>query len=311
MSKARQGNRHLKSGGHLKVVVFALGFKGINVLKAAEAVGFLNCVYRVIVGTDRGVDNDYSSEVIAFCELNKISWGRESDSYFCTANATQLFAIAAGWRWMINQSFREIIVIHDSLLPRYRGFNPLVSALLAEEPIIGVTAFLANGGYDSGPIIATRKLSVDYPTKVAVVTGRIADLYFDIACDIFLSLGNGESFMGVPQDESKVTYSIWRDDEDYRIDWSKSAAEIRHFISCVGSPYRGASAIYDHSLLRIHNAEIEEDVEIVNRDVGKVIFVRETQPVVICGSGLLRLTHVKDEIGNSVLPFKRFRVRLK
>ena len=311
MLRLRQGNRHLKSGGDSKVVVFALGFKGLNVLKAAKAVGFLNCVYRVIVGSDRGVDNDYSSEVIAFCEFNKLSWGRQNDSGFCTVNAAQLFAIAAGWRWMINESFREIIVIHDSLLPRYRGFNPLVSALLAQEPVIGVTALLANGGYDCGPVIASRNLSVDYPTKLAVVAGRMADLYFDIACDIFLSLGNGESFVGVPQDESKANYSIWRDDEDYRINWSKSAAEIRHFISCVGSPYKGASARHGRSLIRIHEATIEKDVKIVNRDVGKVIFVRDAEPVIICGSGLLRLTHVTDEEGNSVLPFKRFRTRLK
>lgn len=293
-----------------KVLIFALGLKGLNVLKAAEAVGCLNSVSRVIVGSDRGVDNDYSAEIITFCELNNLSWVRQNDREAYPGNTAQLFAIAAGWRWMINESFREIIVIHDSLLPRYRGFNPLVSALLAQEPIIGITALLANEGYDCGPVIGSRKLFVDYPTKLTVVAGRIADLYFELACDIFRSLGNGELLVGVPQDESKATYSIWRDDEDYRINWSKSAADILHFISCVGSPYRGASASYDHSVIRIHEAEIEKDVEIVNRDAGKVIFVRYGQPVIVCGVGLLRLTNVTDEKGNNVLPFKKFRTRI-
>lgn len=295
----------------LKVVVLALGFKGLNVLKAAEAVGCLNCVYQVVVGSDHGVDNDCSADIINFCSLNKLSWVRQSESWVCPVNSAQLCAIAAGWRWMINESFREIIVIHDSILPQYRGFNPLVSALLAREPIIGITALRANEGYDCGPVIGSRKLSIDYPTKLAAVASRIADLYFDLACDLFRCLDDLELFLGVPQDESKATYSIWRDEEDYRINWSKSAADIRHFINCVGSPYRGASARYDRSLLRIHEAEIEKDVEIVNRDVGKVIFIRDARPVIICGSGLLRLTHVTDEGGNNFLPFKKFRIRLK
>lgn len=295
----------------LKVVVLALGFKGLNVLKAAEAADCLNRVYQVVVGSDHGVDNDYSLDIIAFCSLNKLSWVRQSKSWVCPVNPAQLCAIAAGWRWMINEPFREIIVIHDSLLPRYRGFNPVVSALLARESIIGITALRAKEGYDSGPVIGSRKLSIDYPTKLATVVGRIGDLYFDLACDLFRCLDNLELFTGVPQDESKATYSIWRDEEDYRINWSNSAEDIQHFINCVGSPYRGASTRYDCSLLRIHEVEIERDVEIVNRDVGKVIFVRDTHPVVICGDGLLRLTHVTDEKGNYFLPFKKFRIRLK
>jgi len=293
-----------------KIVIYALGLKGLKILKASEAVESLSYIHQVIVGSDRGVENDYADTIIDFCKFNKLVWVRKDEHKDWVTSPNEIIAIAAGWRWMINESYRKIIIIHDSLLPRYRGFNPLVSALLAKDPIIGITALLAEGEYDCGPIVGRRELSINYPIKVAEVTSRIADLYFDLACEIFESLGSGKSLIGVPQDHTKATYSIWRDEEDYRVNWRRSAEDLRHFINCVGSPYRGASARYENCLIRIHDAEIDKDVELVNRDVGKVIFIRDNQPVIICGIGLLRLTNVTDENGFNALPFKKFRIRL-
>ena len=52
-----------------------------------------------------------------------------------------IIMIAAGWRWLL-PSTEKLIVLHDSLLPRYRGFNPLVSQLIDKEERLGVTAVL-------------------------------------------------------------------------------------------------------------------------------------------------------------------------
>ena len=35
------------------------------------------------------------------------------------------------------------------------------------------------------------------------------------------------------QDEAKATYSLWRDDEDYKIDWHLSSEEIMRFVGQV------------------------------------------------------------------------------
>jgi methionyl-tRNA formyltransferase len=63
-------------------------------------------------------------------------------------------------------------------------------------------------------------------------------------------------------------------------------------------------------LIRIHRAESVPDVKIVNRDIGKVLFVKNEQPVVICGAGLLCITDAVDSQGQNALPFKQFRSRL-
>ena len=64
-------------------------------------------------------------------------------------------------------------------------------------------------------------------------------------------------------------------------------------------------------LIRVLSATIEPDVEIANRDVGKIFFMVGNKPVVICGSGLLRIDAAVDDAGQDVLPFKNFRTRLK
>jgi methionyl-tRNA formyltransferase len=111
------------------------------------------------------------------------------------------------------------------------------------------------------------------------------------------------------QDESKATYSLWRDEADYRIDWTKQATMIRRFIDAVGFPFKGASCVVDGKVLRIAEAEEIADVIIENRDAGKVIFIQDGKPVVVCGQGLLKIHGLYDELGNSMLPFARFRSR--
>jgi methionyl-tRNA formyltransferase len=53
--------------------------------------------------------------------------------------------------------------MHDSLLPKYRGFAPLPNALINGEREVGVTALFASEEYDMGDIVCQRRLAVEYP----------------------------------------------------------------------------------------------------------------------------------------------------
>lgn len=150
-----------------------------------------------------------------------------------------------------------------------------------------------------------------YPVKVVDAIRLVSDLYYDLAKSLFGIVAETGWFVGIPQDHAQASYSVWRDDEDYRINWSKSADEITHFINCLSYPYKGASTLCDGKVIRILNAEPFPDVAIVNRDVGKVLFINDEKPIVICGVGLLRISTANDEEGRNVLPFKNFRSRLK
>lgn len=289
-------------------MIFSLGEKGFSVVKALTDSMSAHSIYCVI-GQDDGVDDDYSSRLATFCDQHGIGYSLRNDIAY-GEDDYDLF-IAVGWRWIIRDIPQEkLIVFHDSLLPRYRGFAPLVNALINKEKMTGVTALLGAEEYDRGNILLQKKLDIIYPTNIEHEIHRISIVYANLAVELFTKLNNGTiNRTGYPQDEKEATYSLWRDEEDYQIDWNDDAINIEHFISCVNRPYRGASSILSGATVRIVKARARVDITIENRSPGKVIFVEDGFPVVVCGRGILMLLEVHNEHGESVLPLKHFRSR--
>ena len=87
---------------------------------------------------------------------------------------------------------------------------------------------------------------------------------------------DGKELKGIIQDEKEATYSIWRDEDDYKIDWSKSSDEIKRLIDAIGYPYSGAiTSNSKGERIRILDAEIIDDVFCEVRHPGKVIFINK------------------------------------
>jgi methionyl-tRNA formyltransferase len=53
------------------------------------------------------------------------------------------------------------------------------------------------------------------------------------------------------------------------------------------------------------------DVNIENRTPGKVIFLENNLPVVVCGKGLLKIDRAIYDDGEDALPFSTFRILFK
>jgi methionyl-tRNA formyltransferase len=260
----------------------------------------------VVVGKDDALEKDYEEEIVAHCIEQEIPFVRRADF----SGITTAYAMAVSWRWMIQHPPDRLIVFHDSLLPKYRGFAPLPNALINGEKRLGVTALYGAEDYDTGDLIAQSAVEINYPLKIVDAIGLVINCYVDVAASVLVRLADGQPLPAQPQNHEEATYSVWRNEEDYAIDWTRSAAEIRRFIDAVGFPYPGATARVDQHLVRIHDAEEIPDLKIENRDPGKVLFVREGSPVVICGQGLLEITRCSLN-GADFLPLKKFRTRFR
>ena len=290
----------------MPVTLFLMTGKGLAVLDAVVNRYGPSAVSRVVGAADPAVESDYAAEIrdlaakyaIPYVERTGFA-GPEPDGY----------CLAVGWRWLIRGTDR-LAVIHDSLLPRYRGFAPLVSCLVNGEPQIGATALLASAGYDEGDILAQEAVDVTYPIRVADAIELLSPVYARLAVGFVGRVLAGGPVTGTPQDHARATYALWRDDEDYRVDWTRPAAWIRRFVDAVGHPYRGASALVGDRLVRVLAVRERPDVPVENRTAGKVIFVDGGRPVVVCGEGLLRIDRlVDDATGEALPPLARFRTR--
>ena len=294
----------------MKILIFSLGEKGFKVVKAlieSKKIKTISCV----IGQDKGVDNDYSSTLIIFCQKHGVNYTFRKNTTYIEEDYD--FFLAVGWRWIIRDiSQKKLIVFHDSLLPKYRGFSPLVNALKKREKTTGVTALLGAEDYDKGNILMQKKMDITYPTHIKDEIKRISNVYANLAVDLFDSIINKRiDIHGFQQDENEATYSLWLDEGDYRINWSDDASNIEHFINCVGQPYMGAAAILNKTIVRIFEAKAIEDIKIENRSPGKVIFIQANYPVVVCGKGLLVLMDVKNDLGETILPLKLFRSKFQ
>jgi methionyl-tRNA formyltransferase len=288
-----------------KLTLFAMSEKGYEVVKALSGA-YPGIVDTVISSRDSNIAGDFFEEIRKFCGEKAIKFFERSAAPAVTTE----YAVAVSWRWMIRESGYRLIIMHDSLLPRYRGFNPLVSALINGESEIGVTAIYAAKDYDRGDVIASSKTAVAYPKRIQEAIGEIIKCYVELALKIADDVSRGVDPAAAPQNENEASYSLWRDESDYYIDWSRDAGYIRRFVDAVGYPYKGAAAKIDGKTLRIIRAEALNDVKIENRSPGKVIFTVDSKPVVVCGSGLLKINEaLRDDTGSPALPLANFRTR--
>ena len=215
-----------------------------------------------------------------------------------------------GWQHLLPTVTPTTVVFHDSLLPRYCGFAPTVTALIKGDREIGVTALCPTKATDQGPIIAQRSIAISYPVKIHRALMLQASLMIDMAADIFEQWRSDGELLSTPQQEDKATFSIWRDEGDYEIDWSNGADAIERFVNAVGYPYAGArTQVGKDETIRVVEATAFPDMHFEIREAGKVWRLDNGCPLVICGSGMLRIDQSRREDGSEYV-FQRLRVRL-
>ena len=168
----------------------------------------------VIIGKDQNIQDDYSEKIQNLCQLYKIDFDYRGGNY-SDINKNSA-SIAISWKWVI-KSNSPLIVLHDSILPKYRGFLPLVSQLLDCQKEIGVTAFLASKNYDEGDIIHISKVKINYPIKINSAIKKINKCYFKCLEFIFTNIENKNFISLKSQDNKEASYSLWRDEDDYFI----------------------------------------------------------------------------------------------
>jgi len=294
----------------MKFAFNLLGAKGYYCLKAIVESDFckLNNI-TVIIGTDKSVTDDFSKKIKVLCENKNInSYCRNEFQDYRDYD----YVFAIGWRWLIKGvQDNKLIIFHDSILPKYRGFAPLVSAALNKEKEIGVTALFGADEYDRGAVIAQKSISVVYPIRIEELIEKIIPCYVDLVGEVLKELFFGTEIRAENQIESDASYSIWLDSEDYFLDWNCDSDYIANKINLLGRPYQPAKSYMNDQEVIICSAEVYKNLTLEHRHVGKVLMVEGGCPVVICGRGLIKITKMTCKSGNELIPFKSFRVRFK
>jgi len=115
--------------------------------------------------------------------------------------------------------------VHPSLLPKFRGPSPILSALLVDERETGVSIMLLDEEMDHGPIVAQARVEIekdDWPLKGSVLEALLADEGGNLLAEVIPPWVAGE-IVPEPQDHSVATYTKKFEDADARVDMSDGA----------------------------------------------------------------------------------------
>ncbi|MFI1016706.1 methionyl-tRNA formyltransferase [Streptomyces sp. NPDC020965] len=190
--------------------------------------------------------------------------------------------VANNWRtWLPPEIFdlptHGTLNVHDSLLPSYAGFSPLIWALINGEPEVGVTAHRMDAELDMGDIVLQRAVTVGPADTATDLFHRTVDLIGPIVRDALALIESG-TVVPVVQDRSRASFFHKRAVEDSRIDWNRPAAELERLVRAQSDPYPNAFTHHRGQRIRIVSAAVSEKP--YGGTPGR-IFIREGDGIVI------------------------------
>ncbi len=190
--------------------------------------------------------------------------------------------VATNWRtWIPPRVFNlprlGTLNIHDSLLPAYAGFSPLIWALINGEKNVGVTAHMMTDVLDAGDIVLQRSVPVGPRDTATDLFHKTLALFGPITVDGLALIGSGHTAW-TSQDRSRASFFHKRSVEDSLIDWTWAPEEIERLVRAQSDPYPNAYTFRNGERIRIISADLSQGI--YGGTPGRV-FIREGDGVVI------------------------------
>jgi methionyl-tRNA formyltransferase len=135
-------------------------------------------------------------------------------------------------------SLTEILNVHPSLLPRWRGAAPIERSIMARDPKTGVCVMRLTAGLDSGPVALRAEVEPRPDEDYGALAPRLADLGGELLVEALDLLADG-TLAFTEQDDEAATYAEKIDNADRRLDLSQSAEDLAARVRAL-TPHIGA-----------------------------------------------------------------------
>ncbi len=183
----------------------------------------------------------------------------------------------------------ETINLHASLLPKYRGANPIQRAIINGDKETGICTMITELGLDCGDVCLREIIKIPDNMNCEDLFEKISDLSPQLLEKTIVELYNG-NLKPVPQCEDGVCMAHKLTKEETQIDWSKPACDIHNLVRGI---YKAPSAyfIYDGKIIKVLESRVVEDCG----PCGEFLRVRKEGVLIGCGKDCLLLVRVKPE----------------
>jgi methionyl-tRNA formyltransferase len=131
----------------------------------------------------------------------------------------------------------EMLNVHPSLLPRWRGAAPIERAIIAGDERTGVTIMRVDAGLDSGPIALQEATAIGADEHYDALEARLAELSAKLLIEALDRLAAGTLEL-TEQAEDEATYAEKIDAAERRLDPARPAVELARIVRAL-NPHIG------------------------------------------------------------------------
>ncbi|MBA2678092.1 MAG: methionyl-tRNA formyltransferase [Ktedonobacteraceae bacterium] len=207
---------------------------------------------------------------------------------------------------VLDQPQHGTLNIHASLLPRYRGADPIAETIVQGERETGVSIMLLDAGIDTGPVLLSKSMSLTGEETTGSLTEQLAELGAQALLET-LPLWIAGKIAPQPQDNDRATHTHLLKKEDGEIVWSLPAAALARKVRAY-QPWPTAFTHWRGKVLKFlaaHPLGVELDTTIQPGTVSVQEEAGHTVIAVATGSGLLLVTQLQLE-GKKALSSEEF-----
>lgn len=221
----------------------------------------------------------------------------ELDELFAKSPVQSRLAVLIDFGIIVSQAVIDyfplgIINSHFSLLPEWRGADPITFAILNGQKRTGVSLMLLTAGMDEGPLLAQAECRIDTRATTPELTADLIDVSSALL-DTMLPLYVGGQAQVADQlavtisDTKEPTYSRRLTKEDSLLDFRKPADQLEREIR--------AFAGWPKSRMTVNQTELViTDAHVAHKqgEPGKRAVI-DKKPAVYCGKDALVLDRLK------------------
>ncbi len=193
----------------------------------------------------------------------------------------------------------EILNVHPSLLPRWRGAAPIERAIMAGDEVTGVCIMRLTAGLDSGPVALREEVPIgpeeDFEALAATLAERGGELLVRA-----LDLATEGRLEFTEQDEAAVTYAEKIDAAERRLDPARPAAELAAKVRALNPHVGTYLETADGGWLGVREAGVlttAADAEATPTPTPGTLLAHNGELLLGCSPGALRLNVVQPPGG--------------
>jgi methionyl-tRNA formyltransferase len=200
---------------------------------------------------------------------------------------------------------RDVVNVHASLLPRWRGAAPIQRALEAGDAQTGVSIMRVVHELDAGPVFLTRSTPITAADTGGTLHDRLAALGADALVAAWPGIVSGD-LVPVAQDEAGACYARRIEKAEARVDWAVPAEEIVRRIRAF-NPWPVCETRLGDERIRLWCAEVRssESPAAPPPPPGQVLRAAGEGVDVAAAPGIVRVTELQAQ-GRRRLPARDF-----